>query len=346
MTTLQKIVAGALLIMGTTTAHTKPKELSNTNLEVGKQNFTVNCFLFPPNHQNALVYPKKTIQTGTGQQTITFETGPEKTTSLTQTITKKPNEVRITVGKPTISSFARVLELNFQSSEMTGTKLWFLRPTTPTKNGKPSWLTAKTRTHAKGFTLAQPSGECLSVVASQPVPIVFTRRGSLMEFRLGYPGDKNETVTIRSWKKIPKFKKEPNKKPNKLKVKASAYSYGAKCNGKWAKRNAIGGQLKSGKVNSASADWAKFPLGTKFRVQETGQVYEVDDYGSALVGKNKVDLYMTDYQKVSRWGIRTVTLEIIEWGNHKKSLAVLEPRKKAGYIRQMVNSLKTIVNKT
>jgi hypothetical protein len=103
----------------------------------------------------------------------------------------------------------------------------------------------------------------------------------------------------------------------------------------------VGGSLKSGEVNSAAADWSKFPVGTKFRVVETGKVYLVDDYGSAMVGKNKVDLYMPNYSQVDRWGVRSVTLEIIEWGSPEKSLKILKPRARMGYIRRMVASLET-----
>lgn len=124
-------------------------------------------------------------------------------------------------------------------------------------------------------------------------------------------------------------------------VKATAYSYGSQCNGAWAKRNAIGGKLRTGEVNSAAADWSRFPVGTKFRVVETGKVYQVDDYGSAMVGKNKVDLYMPNYRQVDRWGVRNVTLEIVEWGCPEKSLSILRPRAKSrnGHIRRMVQQL-------
>jgi len=129
-------------------------------------------------------------------------------------------------------------------------------------------------------------------------------------------------------------------KPKTVPVTATAYSSGAKCNGAWAHRNAIGGPLKSGAVNSAATDWSRIPLGTKFRVVETGKVYIVDDYGSAMVGKDKVDLFHTSYRDVYRWGVRQVTLEIIEWGCPDKSLAVLKPRARAPHVRRMVEVLK------
>ncbi len=122
-------------------------------------------------------------------------------------------------------------------------------------------------------------------------------------------------------------------------VVATAYGASAKCNSVWAGKNAIGGRLKSGEVTSAAADWSRFPVGTKFRVKETGRVYVVDDYGSAMVGKDKVDLFKTNYRDVYRWGVRDVNLEIIEWGSFERSLTILKPRSRSRHVRSMVQSL-------
>lgn len=127
-------------------------------------------------------------------------------------------------------------------------------------------------------------------------------------------------------------------------VVATAYGASAKCNSIWAGRNAIGGRLKSGEVTSAAADWSRFPVGTKFRVKETGRVYVVDDYGSAMVGKDKVDLFKTNYRDVYRWGVRNVQLEIIEWGDFEKSLTILKPRTRSRHVRAMVQSLEAKLN--
>lgn len=136
------------------------------------------------------------------------------------------------------------------------------------------------------------------------------------------------------------------KKAETIPVVATAYGASAKCNSIWAGRNAIGGRLKSGEVTSAAADWSRFPVGTKFRVRETGRVYVVDDYGSAMVGKNKVDLFKTNYRDVYRWGVRNVELEIIEWGSAEKSLAILKPRTRSRHVRAMVQSLEAKLNGT
>jgi 3D (Asp-Asp-Asp) domain-containing protein len=125
-------------------------------------------------------------------------------------------------------------------------------------------------------------------------------------------------------------------------AKASAYSSGAADNAQWVGRTAIGTSLRSGAINSAASDWSKFPLGTKFRVVETGKIYQVDDYGSAMVGKMKVDLFTPSTKAMNSWGVRNVTLEILEWGDRKKSLALLMTRAGARYahIRKMIASLR------
>jgi len=103
--------------------------------------------------------------------------------------------------------------------------------------------------------------------------------------------------------------------------------------------NATGSQLKAGDLKSAAADWSRFPLGTKFKVIETHQTYVVDDYGPALVGKNKIDLFMPSFREMRHWGVRKVTIDIIERGSYAKSLALLKPRKRVPYVRRMVKGL-------
>lgn len=133
-----------------------------------------------------------------------------------------------------------------------------------------------------------------------------------------------------------------------VKATASAYGAGAACNAQWSGRTAIGTRLRTGDVTSAAADWSKFPLGTRFRVVETGRVYQVDDYGSAMVGKVKVDLFTPNGAQMRRWGVRNVTLEILEWGSRERSLALLSSRSASRYahIRRMVASLRSQLAET
>jgi 3D (Asp-Asp-Asp) domain-containing protein len=118
-------------------------------------------------------------------------------------------------------------------------------------------------------------------------------------------------------------------------VRTTAYTR----SGHGTAKNAAGCQLKAGDLNSAAADWSRFPLGTKFNVCGTHQTYVVDDYGPALVGTNRIDLYMTSPREMRHWGVRKVTIDIIEPGSYEKSLALLKPRRRVPYIRRMVKVL-------
>jgi 3D (Asp-Asp-Asp) domain-containing protein len=117
-------------------------------------------------------------------------------------------------------------------------------------------------------------------------------------------------------------------------VRTTAYTHSAH-----AAKNANGSRLQAGEVNSAAADWSRYPLGTKFKILSTNKTYVVDDYGPALVGTNKIDLYMPSRQEMAHWGVRKVQIYIIEPGSYDRSLALLRPRKKLPYVRKMVKVL-------
>lgn len=90
---------------------------------------------------------------------------------------------------------------------------------------------------------------------------------------------------------------------------------------------------------SAAADWSRWPVGTTFRVQTTGQLYRVDDYGFALAGRNTIDLYTPTKGAMNQWGVRTVPIEILRWGDDQESLRILRPRQSYRHIRRMVLEL-------
>ena len=124
------------------------------------------------------------------------------------------------------------------------------------------------------------------------------------------------------------------------KVKTTAYTHAERSHRAWGRSNAIGGRLQHGKVVSASADWSRYPVGTRFKIQQTGQEYVIDDYGSALVGTNTIDLYTASMGEMRRWGVRQVDIEILEWGSFEKSLDILEDRQRNRHVRTMVASLR------
>jgi 3D (Asp-Asp-Asp) domain-containing protein len=103
--------------------------------------------------------------------------------------------------------------------------------------------------------------------------------------------------------------------------------------------SASGRPLKYGRLRSAAADWSHMPMGTLFRIKGLPYVYEVDDYGSSLVGTKTIDLYKPDLQTMRAWGTRRVDIEVIREGSYARSLEILKGRMKAPHVRQMVHSI-------
>jgi 3D (Asp-Asp-Asp) domain-containing protein len=126
-----------------------------------------------------------------------------------------------------------------------------------------------------------------------------------------------------------------------VRVRTTAYTHSESGHRRYGRSNAVGSELTIAGFNSAAADWSRFPLGTKFRVIGQNQLYVIDDYGSALVGNNTIDLYMPTRTMMNRWGSRDVTIELLELGSYKNSLKVLRPRCRASYIRRMVAVLQS-----
>src|SRR2546428_13247575 len=62
-------------------------------------------------------------------------------------------------------------------------------------------------------------------------------------------------------------------------VRTTAYTHSEK----GGHRNAIGSQLCGRNISSAASDWSRFPLGTKFRIVDTKEIFQIDDYGTTLI---------------------------------------------------------------
>lgn len=107
-------------------------------------------------------------------------------------------------------------------------------------------------------------------------------------------------------------------------------------------RNAIGTRLRygGGREFSAASDWSWMPLGTRFKMLQNGRTYVIEDYGSALVGRKTIDLYMPTRRIMRNWGVRTVEIEIIEWGSEAMSLKMLQPRARHRHVGVMVAQLR------
>lgn len=126
-----------------------------------------------------------------------------------------------------------------------------------------------------------------------------------------------------------------------VQVKTTAYCHTERAHRRYGKSNAVDGRLAAVELNSAAADWSRFPVGTKFRVVGSNRLYVVDDYGSALVGTNTIDLYMPSRREMVSWGARRVTIELLEVGSYQQSLKILKPRSRIAYVRRMVRDLET-----
>jgi 3D (Asp-Asp-Asp) domain-containing protein len=119
------------------------------------------------------------------------------------------------------------------------------------------------------------------------------------------------------------------------KVRTTAYTH-TEAGGR---KNAIGQRLSCHDVQSAAADWSHFPLGTKFRIIDTNEIFQIDDYGTALVGTNTIDLYKPTRLAMRQWGVRHVDIDILEWGSDQASLQVLSSRARHRTCRRMIVAL-------
>jgi 3D (Asp-Asp-Asp) domain-containing protein len=123
------------------------------------------------------------------------------------------------------------------------------------------------------------------------------------------------------------------------KVKTTAYSHLEADSLKYGTKNAAGSNLKYGLVRSAATDWSVFPLGTVFKIEGEPYVYQVDDYGSALVGTRTIDLYRPNMGGIKDWGARNVRIKVLKWGSYSRSMTVLSDRTKHPHVRKMVTGI-------
>ncbi len=122
-------------------------------------------------------------------------------------------------------------------------------------------------------------------------------------------------------------------------VKTTAYTHTEADHRQYGKASATGDRLKYGSVRSAATDWSVYPVGTMFQIDGDPYVSEVDDYGSALVGTNTIDLYKPDKAEMKNWGVRNVNIRVLRWGSFSKSLAIMRERQKNDHVRKMVQRI-------
>jgi 3D (Asp-Asp-Asp) domain-containing protein len=122
-------------------------------------------------------------------------------------------------------------------------------------------------------------------------------------------------------------------------VKTTAYTHSEADHRKYGAKAATGEPLKYGKVRSAATDWSVYPVGTVFKIEGEPYLYEVDDYGSALVGTNTIDLYKPSKSAMNQWGAKHVNISVLKWGSFNKSVEIMKPRMKYPHIQQMVKRI-------
>ena len=143
-------------------------------------------------------------------------------------------------------------------------------------------------------------------------------------------------------RRLPKWEK-PLKRAEFQTVRTTAYTHTESDHRKYGRRNACGTELRCGTINSASADWARWPAGTIFRIAQTGETFIVDDYGWMLAGTNTIDLYKPSRSAMNGWGVRRVDIQILHWGDPVESYRILAPRSKYRHVQRMLRQLKSQV---
>lgn len=141
-----------------------------------------------------------------------------------------------------------------------------------------------------------------------------------------------------STRPLPKYEK-PLRRTAVQSVRTTAYTHTESDHRKYARRTALGTTLQSGSIKSAACDWSRWPAGTVFRIRETGETYAVDDYGWALAGTNTIDLYKPTRGAMNAWGVRRVTIDVLQWGDPGRSYRVLKPRAKHRHVARMLKQI-------
>ena len=86
-----------------------------------------------------------------------------------------------------------------------------------------------------------------------------------------------------------------------------------------------------------------YPVGTKFKIKGLPYTYIVDDYGSALVGTNTMDIYHPNLSSMRLWGNRHIEIAVIQWGDWDRTLNILAGRTQYTHTRTMYYAAKARV---
>lgn len=130
----------------------------------------------------------------------------------------------------------------------------------------------------------------------------------------------------------------------RMTVRTTAYCHDEADHVGYGTKTALGTPLRFGTVRSAAADWSRYPVGTRFRIAgQPNVVYEVDDYGSALVGTGTIDLYKPTQGMMNDWGVRHVDIEVLQWGSYERSMSIMRDRLRWPHVRRMMEDIQARV---
>ena len=188
----------------------------------------------------------------------------------------------------------------------------------------------------KIFTLAPLVALLFSSCSTSPKPLMSTDDVSRPQLSSNASSSYHRGVVGKDKHGMPTYSKSATRRL----VRTTAYTHTESDHIKYRRKNAIGSTLRYGAVRSAAADWSVYPVGTQFKIKGLPYTYVVDDYGSALVGTNTVDLYKPSRSIMNRWGVRKVEVQVLKWGSYDRSLAYLKGRTKHSHCRKMVAAIR------
>jgi 3D (Asp-Asp-Asp) domain-containing protein len=100
---------------------------------------------------------------------------------------------------------------------------------------------------------------------------------------------------------------EPSAALLKLVVRTTAYAHTEADHIKYGNKSALGTVLEyTPEYHFVAADWSRFPLGTKFKIKGYDRIFVVDGCGSALVGTQTIDIYLSTVDRMNHWGTNTL----------------------------------------
>ncbi len=241
-----------------------------------------------------------------------------------------------------LSWLMRLLSVNFPLLALGGLAVFPLASCTTTSNlssVSTAGATTQSSQVAVGETLDSPhSDKPAEVIAGTPEEMVAQDRPA--QHRHPAPPKEKPPILLASVPTTPVTHMPTNQI---MMVRTTAYSHLEADSLPYGKKSAAGTDLKYGShVRSAAADWSKYPLGTKFKIEGLPYTYVVDDYGSALCGTETIDIYKPNMSGIGRWGVRNVPIRVIEWGSFEESARILDSRKHvkhAHHVRKMLSEI-------